>query len=78
MWCELSLPDNADMDEIVTLAKKHRNDCNVASRVIIDSGNEMRTSYDLSTEEVLTPSDNNHLSTVQIYDGDELIFENDD
>lgn len=77
-WCELSLPDDADLDAIIAKAKEHRTDANIAELTVTALGYNMDWSIDHETEEPMSLEDNEGFSTMQIYDGCELLYENDD
>ena len=78
LWCELPLPDNQDMNEVIQAADHYKDEKNCAELIFNSINQEMRWLYLMDSEEPMSVEENNGLSTVQIYDKDKLIFENND
>jgi hypothetical protein len=77
-WCELSLPDDADIDEVINTAKKYKDDANASELIVSELGFNMEWSIDHETEEPMSLKDNDGFSTLEVYNGSELVYENDD
>lgn len=77
VWCQLDLPDDADMDLVIKTAKKLKGHYNEAEEIITSLGFNMDWSMIDDTEEAMSMEENDDQSTLSIYEGDVLLYEND-
>lgn len=78
MWCNLDLPDDADMDAVIKIAKEKKGYTDEAEEIVTSLGFNMNWSVDHETEVSMSTDDNDGCSTVQVWNGSELIYENDE